>query len=345
MQEQKIKFIEGAKKKGISEKKSTEVFDIMTEFAKYGFNRSHSAAYSVIAFQTAYLKANYPAEYMSAVLSRNLSDLKKITIFMDECKSMKLAVKGPDINESHLKFMVNKKQDLRFGMAAIKGIGTNVVEDIVRERNENGFFKDRYDFVERINKKSTTKKVIENLVLAGAFESLDGEKVFRSQYFVEIEKNTTYADVLIRYGNKFQEDKNRNKNSLFGDGSNTIQIQKPQMQTCKAWTKIDRLNKEKEVIGIYLSSHPLDDFHFEMNYFCNTKISDLQNLENLRGREIKMGGIIASVENKMTKKGKPFGTMVLEDYDNTKKFVFFSKDYENFKEYMQENNIIFAFNK
>lgn len=341
MQEQKIKFIEGAKKKGISEKKSTEVFDIMTEFAKYGFNRSHSAAYSVIAFQTAYLKANYPAEYMSAVLSRNLSDLKKITIFMDECKSMKLAVKGPDINESHLKFMVNKKQDLRFGMAAIKGIGTNVVEDIVRERNENGFFKDRYDFVERINKKSTTKKVIENLVLAGAFESVDGEKVFRSQYFVEIEKNTTYADILIRYGNKFQEDKNKNKNSLFGGGNNSIQIQKPQMQVCEAWTKIDRLNKEKEVIGIYLSSHPLDDFHFEMNYFCNTKINDLQNLENLRGREIKMGGIIASVENKMTKKGKPFGTMVLEDYDNTKKFVFFSKDYENFKEYMNENDIIF----
>lgn len=332
MAQQKSIFIEGAVSKGVPKEKASEIFEVMAEFAKYGFNRSHSAGYAVVAFQTAYLKAHYPAEFMAAVLSRNLSDIKKITFMMDECRRMGLQVLGPDVNESYLKFTVNKEGNIRFGLAAVKGVGEGVVESIVKERDANGPFKDIFDFVERLSLKVINKKVVESLLYSGSLDNISPYP--RYAYFSGDEKSGTYIEQLIRYGSKVQEEQGGSQISLFGDIS-SMKPSRPEPRASEPWSKLQKLNLEKEHVGIYLSAHPLDEYRLEIDHFCTANLADLQDLSNLKNKELSMAGIVTGVEHKMTKKGKPFGRVSLEDFNDTHTFTFFSPEYLDFKRFME----------
>lgn len=332
MENQKAIFTEGAEKKGVPKEKAAEIFGIMQEFAKYGFNRSHSAAYSVVAFQTAYLKANYPAEFMAAVLSRNFSDIKKIKVYMDECRRMGLAVLGPDVNESFLRFTVNKKGEIRFGLAAVKGVGAGAVEEMIRERNANGTFHNIYDFVERVNLKSVNKKVMESLALSGALDNYSDFQ--RCQYMSEDDKGQSFIEHLTRYGTKMQEEKDTAQQSLFG-GHAEVAVSRPNPQECQEWSSLQQLNQEKDLVGIYLSAHPLDDFQLEIDNYCNANLNDLQNLELLNGKELRVAGIVTQAEHRTTKNNKPFGKLLIEDFTDQINLMFFSKDYMSFRNYMQ----------
>lgn len=342
MENQKAIFTDGAEKKGVPKEKAEEIFGIMQEFAKYGFNRSHSAAYSVVAFQTAFLKANYPAEYMAAVLSRNFSDIKKIKVYMDECRRMGLAVLGPDINESFLRFTVNQKGDIRFGLAAVKGVGAGAVEEMIRERNANGAFKNIYDFVERINLKSVNKKVMESLALSGALDNHSDYQ--RCQYIAEDDKGQSFIEHITRYGTKMQEEKDAAQQSLFG-GQAEVAVMRPNPHACAEWSTLQQLNQEKELVGIYLSAHPLDDYQLEIDHFCNANLSDLQNLESLNGKELRVAGIVTQAEHRTTKNNKPFGKLLIEDFTDQINLIFFSKDYMSFRNYMQPGYTLFLTGK
>ncbi len=332
MESEKAGFVAGAEKNGVEKAKAVEIFDIMMEFANYGFNRSHSAGYAVVAFQTAYLKAHYPAEYMAAVLTRNLNDIKKITFIMDECRRMGMQVLGPDVNESYLKFTVNKEGNIRFGLAGVKGIGAGIVEALVKERDERGPFRDVYEMVERISLKTLNKKVVESMVVSGA---LDNHSNFqRYQYFSEDEKGQNFIEQLIRYGAKVQDENAGSQISLFG-GISEIKPTRPEPRPSEAWSSLQQLNLEKDHVGIYLSAHPLDEYRLVIDHFTNSNFADLQEISSLKNKDLKVAGIVTSVEHKMTKTGKPFGRMSMEDFSDTHTFTFFSPDYLTFKNYMQ----------
>ncbi len=342
MEKQKVEFIQGAGEKGVDEVKATEIFGIMQEFAKYGFNRSHSAAYSVVAFQTGYLKANYPAEYMAAVLSRNFSDIKKIKIYMDECKRMGLRVLGPEVNESFLRFTVNKEGNIRFGLAAVKGVGEGAVEEIIRERQENGPFADIYDFMERINLKSVNKKVLESLALSGALDHLSD--IARYQYVYEDDKGQSFLEQLVRYGVRMQEEKGGAQQSLFGE-TGVVTVTQPIAPDCPEWPSLQILNQEKELVGIYISAHPLDDYRLEIEHFCNANLADLSDLESLKGKELRLAGIVTQAQHLTTKNNKPYGKLEIEDFTDQHNLMFFSRDYMNFRNYMQPGFSIFLSGK
>lgn len=342
MEEQKAVFTDGAEQKGVPKDKAEEIFHMMQEFAKYGFNRSHSAAYSVVAFQTAYLKANYPAEFMAAVLSRNFSDIKKIKIYMDECRRMGLDVLGPEVNESFLRFTVNKNGKIRFGLAAVKGVGEGAVEEMIRERQENGPFKSVFDFVERVNLKSVNKKVMESLALSGAFDNLSEYK--RCQYVTEDDKGQSFIELLTRYGMRMQEEKGAAQQSLFG-GPSQVAVNRPEPVVCEEWNTLRQLNEEKELVGIYLSAHPLDDYRLEIDHFCNANLGDLQDLESLKNKELRVAGIVTSAEHRTTKNNKPFGKLTLEDFTDQLQLMFFSKDYMSFRNYMQPGYTLYLAGK
>ena len=341
MQEQKVKFVEGAEKiHGVEKKNSEKVFDIMLKFAEYGFNRSHSAAYSVVAFQTGYLKANYPAEYMAAVLTNNMNDIKKVTFFMEECRRMGTKVLGPDINESTYKFAVNKNKEIRFGIGALKGVGEGAVEAIVRERKENGKYSSIFDLTKRIDLRSANKKAFESLALAGGFDSF--EEVHRAQYFYQNNGESPFLEKAIRYGSNHQEQENSSQGSLFG-GEAAIEIPEPQIPDCEPWGRMEKLSKEKEVVGIYLSGHPLDEFKFEIKNFCTARVKDLNNLELAMKRgEMRMAGIVTEAQHRITKTGKPFGILVLEGYEENFRFMLFSDDYIKFKGYLTQGWFLFV---
>lgn len=336
----KAKFDEGCKAnpefvKGCEEldKKPQEVIDKIWKdweaFASYAFNKSHSVCYANLAYQTGYLKAHYPAEFMAGVLSRNLSDITKITTFMEECRRMGMDVLGPDLNESFLKFTVNKEGALRFGMAAIKGVGEGVVIEIIREREKRGPFKDIFDFVERISLQVINKKAVEALAAAGAFDSLG--KMHRAQYFAPMQgEEGSFIERILRYGNRYQADKNSAQNSLFGSGDMAIEIKKPEIPQCNEFTTLEKLEKEKELIGIYLSAHPLDDYKLELRNFCNLQVSAFSDLEAIRGREYTVGGMVTNVRNGLTKRGKEYAIVTLEDFSGSFDFAFFGHDYINF---------------
>ncbi|MFA6128707.1 MAG: DNA polymerase III subunit alpha [Bacteroidales bacterium] len=332
MESEKAGFIIGAEKNGVDKAKAVEIFDIMMEFANYGFNRSHSAGYAVVAFQTAYLKAHYPAEYMAAVLTRNLNDIKKITFIMDECRRMGMQVLGPDVNESYLKFTVNKDGNIRFGLAAVKGIGAGIVEALVQERNSKGPFKDIYDMVERISLKTLNKKVVESMAVSGALDDLS--KYQRFQFFSEDEKGQNFIEQLLRYGAKVQDENAGSQISLFG-GISEIKPSRPEPRPSEPWSSLQQLNLEKEHVGIYLSAHPLDEYRLVIDHFTNSNFADLQDISTLKGKDLKLAGIVTSVEHKITKNGKPFGRMSMEDFSDTHTFTFFSPEYLTFKNYMQ----------
>lgn len=350
----KPKFIEGGKKNGHDPKVLEKIWGDWEKFASYAFNKSHATCYSWVAYQTAFLKANYPAEYMAATLSRNINKIEELTKLMDECKSMGLKVLGPDINESNLKFTVNAEGHIRFGLGAIKGVGGAAVECIILERKKNGTFSDIYDFVQRVNLSSCNRKMIESMALAGAFDSFKAP--LRYQFFAAGPKGETFSELLIRYGAKYQNDQAAQRNSLFGEDE-AVAIARPGIPEGDGWSTIEQLNKEKEFVGLYLSAHPLDDFSVALNEVCNTRMMDIvpftgqndvppDNEENPRrmlsaGQALTMGGIVTDVIDRIAKSGNPFLIATVEDYSGSAEIRLFQQDYIDFKNYFRQGLFLY----
>lgn len=327
----KSKFMDGCLQKGFDLKVCEKIWTDWEAFASYAFNKSHSTCYAFVAFQTAYLKAHYPGEYMASVLN-NASSIEKITFFMDECKRMGIQVLGPDVNESKLTFTVNAKGHIRFGMGSIKGVGEAAVLSIIEERKNRGPFNSIFEMVERCNLSAVNKKNLEALALSGALDSFG---LNRSQYFELEGKEFSFIENLIRYGNKYQTDKDSMSNTLFGGPSNSIAIVKPEAPKCAEWGVLEKLNKEKDLVGIYLSAHPLDDYRLEIDHFCNVTLSQLNDLRDLNGKDITFAGIVTSVRQGTSKNGKPYGIITIEDYTDSYKLMFFSNDYVDNSKYFQ----------
>ncbi|MEW5676851.1 DNA polymerase III subunit alpha [Flavobacterium enshiense] len=333
----KSKFIDQAMANGHDEKKLDKIWTDWEAFASYAFNKSHSTCYAWIAYQTAYLKAHYPAEYMAAVLSNNMNDIKQVSFFMEECKRMGLEVLGPDVNESFYKFTVNENYAVRFGMGAIKGVGEGAVKTIVDTRKD-GKYKSIFDLAKRIDLRAANKKAFENLALAGGFDCF--ENTHRAQYFHHDGDNVTFLEKAMRYGSKTQENENSSQVSLFGDASE-VQIPEPTVPPCEEWFTMEKLAKEKEVVGIYISGHPLDDYKFEMKYFCPTRLDALKDLNPFVGKNIAVGGIVTNVQHRVAKNGKGWATFNLEGYDESYEFRIFDEEYLRFRHYLGQNHFVY----
>ncbi|UKK48967.1 DNA polymerase III subunit alpha [Prevotella sp. E9-3] len=323
----KPKFIEGGKKNGHDPKILEQIWADWEKFASYAFNKSHAACYSWVAYQTAYIKANYPAEYMAAIMTRRRDQITEITKLMDECKQMGIATLGPDVNESYLKFGVNHKGEIRFGLAAIKGMGDSVAEAIINERNQNGPFTSIFNFAERVSL-SVNRKAFESLALSGGFDSFG---IRREVFFAENSKGETFLDSLVRYGQNYAQAKNEAVNSLFG-GFDSVEIATPPIpKTDERWSDIERLNKERDLVGIYLSAHPLDEYKIVLDNLCNARCDELADRgAALKDREeITLGGIVTSVQTRFGKDNKPWGIITLEDFNGSGELVFFGDDWVN----------------
>ncbi|MCH5307129.1 MAG: DNA polymerase III subunit alpha [Prevotella sp.] len=325
----KPKFIEGGKKNGHDPKVLEKIWGDWEAFASYAFNKSHAACYSWVAFQTAYLKANYPAEFMAAIMSRRRDQIAEITKLMDECKTMGIAALGPDVNESYQKFGVNKKGEIRFGLAALKGMGDSVAQAIIDERNKNGLYKDIFDFVQRINFSQVNRKAIESLALSGAFDSFG---LRREDFFAKNSKGDTFIDIIIRYGQIYQAEKQQARNSLFGGFDDGVEIQTPPLPKVDVlWSDIERLNKERELVGIYLSAHPLDEFKIVLDNLCNTHCDELADVNQLKDREdVIIGGIVTAVRTGFDKRENPCGFVTLEDFSGSGELAIFGEDWGQF---------------
>jgi DNA polymerase-3 subunit alpha len=330
MDELREKFIEGCEKNNIHRRIAEKTWTDWEAFAQYAFNKSHSTCYAYVSYQTAWLKAHYPAEFMAAVLSRNISDIKKITIFMSEARRMGMKVMGPDINESRIKFTVIKGDIIRFGLGAIKGLGEAAASKILDEREQSGPYKDIYDFVERVDLQSVNKKSLEALAGSGAFDCF--QEIKRGQYFAEDNKGSNFIESLIRYGHRVQCDRQTSQQSLFGDGDN-MQFNRPLIPESEDWPLIYKLDKEKELIGIYLTAHPLDNYRLEIDRFCTHSLTDLKDLKPLEGAEIFIAGLVRSHTPGFTKNNKPYGTVYIEDYTDSYRLVLFNLDYVTFKNF------------
>ena len=320
----KPQFIEEGQKNGHNPKVLEKIWTDWEKFASYAFNKSHATCYSWVAFQTAFLKANYPSEYMAATMSRNISNITEITKLMDECKATGIRTLGPDINESYHKFSVNHRGDIRFGLGAIKGVGESAVQSIIDEREKNGPYKDIFDFVQRVNLSACNRKNIENLALAGAFDSFP--EIKREDFFEMNAKGEEFAEVLVRYGNKYQMDKSAATNSLFG-GDNMVEVATPEIVSASQWGDLEKLNRERELVGIYLSAHPLDEYSVILENVCNVTMLELSDLTPLQGRDLVMGGIVTNVREGQTKTGKPYGIAKVEDYSGSYEFAFFGSEW------------------
>ena len=339
LDELKPKFIAGGKSNGHDEKVLEKIWADWEKFASYAFNKSHATCYSWVAYQTAYIKAHYPSEYMATVLSRNLNDIKQVTAYMTECKSMGIAVLGPDVNESKVKFSTNKKGDVRFGLAAIKGVGEAASESIVKEREENGAYKSIYDFVERVNFAVVNRKCLENMANAGCFDSLIDFN--RSRFFAE-DGGVSFLELLIRYGQRVQQDKQNAQQSLFGMAMDAgFAVQPPRVPVAEDWNNLTILNREREVIGLYLSAHPLDRFGFILRRMCQAKLGNLDDLKPYEGLDIAVAGIVTEVTNLTTKDNRHYARFKLEDYDTAHEFLLYAKDYEKFGLLIEVNNFLF----
>ena len=340
MNQLKTQFIEGCNKneefvKGCKEM-GKEVNPLVDKiwgdweaFASYAFNKSHSVCYAYIAYQTGFLKAHYPAEFMAANLSCNLSQIEKVTVFMDECKRMGLSVLAPDVNESDDDFTVNHKGDIRFGMAGIKGVGEAAVHSIIRERNANGGYKDLFDFFERLDYKTVNKKTLENLITAGGLDSFGLD---RAQYFYMPDGHTTFLENLVNYGQKKQQDSLMMQATLFG-GMDEYDVKKPTIPLCEPWTDVEKARKEKELIGIYLTSHPLDSYKLEIKAICTPLESLSSDLSSYKDRDVTIAGIIVAMREGKTKKGNDFGILTIEDFTGSYELPFFGEDYIKFRNY------------
>ena len=332
----KPKFIKGGKSNGYDSEILEKIWKDWEAFASYAFNKSHSTCYALIAYQTAYLKAHYPSEYMAAVLSNNMNDIKQVSFFMEECKYMSIDVLGPDINESIFKFNVNENNSIRFGMGAVKGVGQSAVKAIVEGR-KSGKYKSIFDFAKRVDLRSANKKAFDSLVLAGAFDSVD--KAHRAQYFYENGDGVTFVEKAIRFGSKFQERENSPQTSLFSD-ADEIKISEPNFPECDKWSKLDQLKKEKNVVGIYISGHPLDDYLDTLKFLTNIHLNDLKDLRKLIDKEVRIGGIIGEVQHKISKNGRGWATFIIEDYFESYELRIFGEDYLKFKHFLVENNFV-----
>ncbi len=336
MAKERIKFTEGAlSNHGISAEKANEVFDVMEKFAEYGFNRSHSAAYSVVAYQTAYLKANYAAEYMAAVLTHNMTNIEKITFFMEECRRMNMSVLGPDINESQRTFSVNKAGQIRFGLAAIKGIGDSAVEAIIENRDANGPFASAYDFVSRVNLRAVNRKNFESLAYSGALDCWTD--MHRATYFLD-DNGSVFSEKLMRYGQAMQNDKDAAQSSLFGGGVGGNTIAEPKVPAGEPWSEIEKLKYEKDVVGFYISGHPLDQFKLELESFCTHTVD---KLADLKGQEASVAGIITKKVVRTNKSGNPFTIFTIEDLNGSAEMSLFGKDYISFQQYIEEGRFLY----
>ncbi len=327
----KGRFIDGCKENNHDPETCEKIWTDWEAFAQYAFNKSHSTCYSLIAYHTAYLKANYPAEYMAAVLTHAQNNLDSVTFFIEECRNLGINVLGPHINESGVFFEVNKNGEIRFGLGAIKGAGEAAVEAIIEERDKNGFFEDIFEFSQRVIQRSVNKKTYECLALSGAFDCFPD--IHRRQYVFANDGESSLLEKAIKYANKLQLEEQSAQVSLFGESSGTA-MPKPRIEPIEPFSEIEKLNLEKEVIGIYISGHPLDNFRFELETFCTGSCSQLNDIETLEGRELKLGGIVTHTEHRMTKTGRPFGKFTLEDYRGSYTFIMFGEDYLKFKNFM-----------
>ncbi|MFD1551969.1 DNA polymerase III subunit alpha [Putridiphycobacter roseus] len=335
----KPKFLTQGVENGHDRKALEKMWVDWEAFASYAFNKSHSTCYAYIAYQTAYLKAHYPAEYMASVLSNNMNDIKTVTFFMEECKRAGIPVLGPDVNESQYKFTVNQVGAIRFGLGAIKGVGSKPVDSIVNERKENGFFTSVFDMATRVDLRLCNKRVFENLVLAGGFDSFGN--IRRSQFFTEDSAGRPFIETVTKYGARFQENVNSSQVSMFG-GDSSVEIPVPQPPIADEWPTLTQLSKEKEVVGVYISGHPLDDYRLEIDSFCNgCSVSDLTHLEENKGKELFIAGIITSAEHRTTKNGKPFGTFEIEDYTDSNKQFIFGENYLRFRHLLTVGTFVF----
>ena len=317
-------FIEGGKKNGHDPKVLEKIWADWEKFASYAFNKSHATCYSWVAYQTAYLKAHYPAEYMAANMSRNLANITEITKLMDECKAMGIETLGPDVNESRNKFSVNKGGAIRFGLAAIKGMGAAAAESLIAEREKNGPYKDIFDFVQRVNLSACNRKCFESLALSGGFDSFG---IDRERYFAQNEKGENFFDTLLRFGQAYQVSKQQASNNLFSMfADEEVEIATPKIPECERWSDIERLNRERDLVGIYLSAHPLDSYAVVLENLCNTKCPEVADKKELMDRgDITVGGIVTNVRESMTKKGKPCGFVMLEDFEGSGEIALFGE--------------------
>ena len=341
----KPKFIEGGKKNGHDPKVLDKIWGDWEAFASYAFNKSHAACYSWVAYQTAYLKANYPAEFMAAIMSRRRDQITEITKLMDECKAMGIATLGPDVNESYQKFGVNKKGEIRFGLAAIKGLGDGVAHAIIDEREMNGPYKDIFDFVQRVNFSQINRKAFEALALSGGFDSFG---INREDFFAQNNRGETLIDIIMRYGQTYQQEKQEAQTSLFGGFDDGVEIQTPQLPKADSrWSDIERLNKERELVGIYLSAHPLDEYKIVLDNLCNTRCTELADrAAALNDREdITLGGIVTGVQSRFGKNNKPWGIITLEDFEGSGELVLFGDDWLNLNGKFMEGAAVYVTGK
>ena len=335
----KPQFIEQASANGHDAKILEKVWKDWEAFASYAFNKSHSTCYAWIAYQTAYLKAHYPAEYMAAVLSNNMNDIKQVTFFMEECKRMRLDVLGPDVNESYYKFSVNQDYAVRFGMGAIKGVGHGAVKTIVANRKKDGPYKSIFDLAKRIDLRAANKKAFENLALAGGFDGFGD--THRAQYFHDEGDGITFLEKAIKYGAKHQENENSSQVSLFGAASD-VQIAEPVVPPCEEWGTMEKLAQEKEVVGVYISGHPLDDFKVEMRTFCNAKLALFNDLVNYVNRELTFGGVVTDVQHRVSKQGKGWALFMVEDYTDSFEFRIFGEEYLKYRHFLVKNSFVYV---
>lgn len=327
-------FLERGAEKGHDVVKLEKIWKDWEAFASYAFNKSHSTCYAWIAYQTAYLKANYPAEYMASVLSNNMNDIKQVSFFMEECKRMGIPVLGPDVNESNYNFTVNREGAIRFGLGAIKGLGSGPVENIIQERKENGPYNSIFEFSKRVNLRVCNKKAFESLAYAGGFDGF--KNVHRAQYFQEDNSGRIFLENIIRFGGSFQESENSSQVSLFGESTGT-KMPEPEIPKAVEWTSMYKLKREKEVVGMFISGHPLDDYRLEIEAFCNGQVGMLTEMEKHKGREVQIAAIIAEAEHRFTKNGDPFGTLIIEDYTDSYKLFLWRENYLKFKHFLQPN--------
>jgi len=319
-------FVEGATKKGVPSLKADEIFEIMSKFASYGFNRSHSVAYTVLSVQTAWLKTHYPAEFMAAVLTHNKNDITKLNFFLRECKRMNIQVLPPDVNESNINFTVNAKGAIRFGLSALKNMGEGSGEDLIKERKANGPFKSIFDMVTRVSLRSVNKKGLEAMVMGGAMDCFTG--THRAQYFAPTDKHDSLIEHAIRYGQSIQAQKTQSQLSLFGNES-TQMFREPEMPLTPPWSLMEKLTREKEITGIYMSGHPLDDYRLEIEHFTNCP---LDMVTSYKDKHLKLAGIVTSAEHRVTQKGTGWGIFNLQDFRGSLEVKLFNEDYKKYRE-------------
>ena len=330
MEELETLFYEGGEKNGYDKKVLNKIWEDWKKFASYAFNKSHATCYSWVAYQTAYLKANYPSEYMAAVLSSNLNDVDKLSKYMDECRSMGIEVLGPNINESYQSFSATKDGRIRFGLAGIKGVGVACVDSIVEERNKNGAYTDIFDFVKRINQGACNRKALESMALAGAFD--DFKEIKREDFFEVNARNEAFSETLMRFGQRYQTSQQEMQNSLFG-AFGEIEVATPVVPSAEPWSQLERLNRERDLVGMYLSAHPLDPYFIEVNYGCDTPLAEVKNHSGQLDKELTMGGLVVDFQIRMGKKGGQFGILKIEDYSGSFEFMLFGNKFVDYQKY------------